>query len=121
MTAPPFSWVWGSVHVEVLVGVTLVGLAYATAWVRGAGPPDRGRVACFFAGLVALAIALNGPLHDLSDFYLFSAHMVQHLVLTLVVPPLLLLGIPGWMADALLAPLLRREPSRWVARTLTRA
>ena len=35
-------------------------------------------------------LSLNGPLHDLSDDYLFSAHMVQHLLLTLVVPPLLL-------------------------------
>src|SRR5438034_7018214 len=38
------------------------------------------------------SLALNGPLHNLSDSYLFSAHMVQHLVLTLVFPPLLLYG-----------------------------
>src|SRR5256885_10840471 len=36
--------------------------------------------------------SLNGPLHDLGDYYLFSAHMVQHLLLTLGVPPLLLTG-----------------------------
>jgi putative membrane protein len=48
-------------------------------------------------GLVVMFLALNGPLHDISDFYLFSGHMVQHLVLTIAVPPLLLLGTPGWM------------------------
>jgi putative membrane protein len=74
------------------------------------------RVACFFALLATLS--LNGPLHDLSDYYLFSAHMVQHLLLTLVVPPLLLLGMPGWMADGLLAPLVRlgRAPDATGAR-----
>ena len=48
-------------------------------------------------------VALNGPLHDLSDYYLISAHMVQHLVLSLVVAPLLIGGTPGWMLRPLLA------------------
>jgi putative membrane protein len=69
---------------------------------------------------VALLLALNGPLHDLSDWYLFSAHMVQHLVLTLVVPPLLLTGLPGWMVDALLAPLVARRAGAALVRLLTR-
>jgi putative membrane protein len=117
---PPFSWTSGSVHLEVLLGVVLLGLAYAWAWVAHDGRPEGPRFAGFFAGLVTLVLALNGPLHDLSDFYLFSAHMVQHLLLTLVVPPLLLLGTPAWMADRLLAPLLRRDATGWVVRTVTR-
>ena len=44
-----------------------------------------------------LLASLNGPMHDLSDYYLFSVHMVQHLLLTLLFPPLLLLGMPGWL------------------------
>jgi putative membrane protein len=51
---------------------------------------------------VVLLGSLNGPLHDLSDYYLFSMHMVQHLVLTLVFPPLLLAGIPEWLLRPLL-------------------
>jgi putative membrane protein len=108
------------VHLETLVAVALLGLTYAAAWARrGERPPGR-QVAAFYGGLVALAGALNGPLHDLSDFHLFSAHMVQHLVLTLVVPPLVLLGTPAFMADRLLAPLMRHAPTRWIASTLTR-
>src|SRR2546430_16912061 len=57
------------------------------------------RVASFAAALVVLFLALNGPLHNLSDSYLFSAHMVQHLVLTLVFPPLLLYGTPAWGSE----------------------
>ena len=39
----------------------------------------------------------------LSDEYLFSAHMFQHVLLTLIAPPLLIVGLPGW----LIRPLLR--------------
>jgi putative membrane protein len=46
--------------------------------------------------------------------------MVQHLALTLLFPPLLLLGTPAWMADALLAPVLRRPVTGSLVRMLTR-
>ena len=117
--APPFAWTSGEVHADVVLGVGLLALAYAVAWTRGprAGPRQP---ALFLASLLVLLVALNGPLHDLSDYYLFSAHMVQHLLLTLVVPPLLLTGTPAWMADGLIAPLLRRRPIGALARAATR-
>ena len=101
---PSLSWSGAGVHAEVLVGAGLLAGLYAGAWLvhrvaRPWGPP-----VLFGSGLLALVVALNGPLHDLSDHYLFSAHMVQHLVLTLAVPPLLLAGTPRWMADAALEP-----------------
>ncbi len=105
---PPFVWTAGEIHADVVLGVGLLALAYAIAWTRR---PRTGLrcPAVFMAALVVLLVALNGPLHDLSDYYLFSAHMVQHLLLTLVVPPLLLAGTPGWMADAIVERL-RRWP-----------
>jgi len=66
--------------------------------------------------LLVILGALNGPLHHLSDEYLFSAHMVQHLLLTLLVPPLFLSGVPGWMVERIVAP----APLGAVARALTR-
>ncbi len=119
MTPPPFAWTSGAIHADVLLGAGLLATAYAVAWTRG----PRGRATQplrFLAGLTALLAALNGPLHDLSDYYLFSAHMVQHLVLTLVVAPLLLAGTPGWMLDRLIEPLRRWRPGRTVVRALTR-
>ena len=104
MAAPaPFSWVRGEVHLDVLLGVVLLAGAYTWATVASRRPAPLGQPLAFFAGCAALLAALNGPLHDLSDYYLFSAHMVQHLVLTLLVPPLWLAGTPGWMLDALVA------------------
>jgi putative membrane protein len=59
-----------------------------------AAPPRRWRYAVpFFLGVAVLALSLISPLDPLGDQYLFSAHMVQHLLLILIVPPLLLLGI----------------------------
>ncbi len=77
--------------------------------------PTVAQRASFLLALAILFFTLNGPVHDLSDYYLFSAHMVQHLVLTLVVPPLMLFGIAGWM----LRPLLRRRGIGTLARGLT--
>jgi putative membrane protein len=54
-----------------------------------------GRAACFISGVLVMFLALVSPIDSLSDDYLFSAHMLQHLLLSQVVPPLLLLGIPA--------------------------
>jgi len=78
------------------------------------GPTPAQRLA-YFSSLALLFLTLNGPLHDLSDFYLFSGHMVQHLILTLVVPPLMIVGTPGWM----LRPMLRKPTLFATARKLT--
>ena len=101
---PPaaFSWLGGEIHVDVVVGVVLLAGAYTWATVASRRPAPLAPALAFFGGCAALLAALNGPLHDLSDYYLFSAHMVQHLVLTLVVAPLWLVGTPAWMLDVLL-------------------
>jgi cytochrome c oxidase assembly factor CtaG len=54
----------------------------------------RGRPAYLGAALVVFLFALISPLNALADGYLFSAHMVQHILLVLIVPALLLLSLP---------------------------
>ena len=81
----------------------------------GRATPSLGQRASFFGALTLLFLTLNGPLHDLSDTYLFSAHMVQHLIMTLVIPPLMIVGTPGWM----LRPALRHPVVGAMARRLT--
>jgi len=110
----------GTVHADVVVGVALAAGLYIAAW-RAVRERIRPARATAFAGaLAAVLVALNGPLHDLAEGALFSAHMLQHLLLTLVVPPLLLAGMPTFMIDALLAPPLARRAPRVVLRTVTR-
>jgi putative membrane protein len=75
-----------------------------------------GRIAAFCGALGTGVLAVTGPLHELADRSLVSAHMLQHLLLTLIVPPLLLAGTPRWV----LLPAVRLRPVRRIGRTLTR-
>ena len=116
----PFEPSW-AMHPSVLIGTGLLGALYV--WGIGplrrrkgwAPPVPAWRIACFMTGLLVLLLSLNGPIHDLSDYYLFSIHMLQHLLLTLVLPPLLLAGTPGW----LLRPLVQNPWVLRVARVVT--
>jgi putative membrane protein len=114
-------WTSFTVHWSTVIGLAALAALYEWAARRlghgGVSTRPRGsqRVA-FYAGLSVIFLSLNGWLHDLSDYYLFSAHMVQHLVLTMLAPPLLIAGTPGWM----LRPLIEHRIVGRVARALTR-
>ncbi len=75
---------------SIVVGCALLLVAHL-AVVRTSSPRHT---AWWTAGVVILLLDLCGPLDVLGDTYLFSAHMGEHLVLLLVVPLLLLLGVP---------------------------
>ena len=111
-------WTGWSIHWSTVIGIATLAALYLwrASHAPAAGSPTGMQKLSFFSGLFVMFVSLNGPLHDLSDFYLFSAHMVQHLLITLLLPPLLIAGTPGWM----LRPLIRRAPVRAVARFVTR-
>ncbi len=119
---PPFDPHAFGVHWSTVIGILLLAALYVygmRALRRRSGGAARvpaPRVWAFCAGLGVLFLSLNGPLHDLSDTYLFSAHMIQHLLLTQVVAPLLVYGI----CAGLVAPLLARRRLHAVAFRLTR-
>lgn len=89
---------------------------------RLAGPDDAGpsgwQVASFITAVVVMLFSLAGPIHELSDNYLFSAHMVQHSLITLVVPPLLLMGTPAWLLRPLVRNSLVLRAGRFVTKPL---
>jgi putative membrane protein len=115
LSLAPGMW---TIHPSTVIGLTALGWLYFwRARAReGTGPSTAQRVS-FVSGLLLLFAILNGPLHDLSDFYLFSGHMVQHLIMELIVPPLLIAGTPGWM----LRPALQWPVVRWLAPRITSA
>jgi putative membrane protein len=130
-TAARIEWTSFTVHWSTVAGLAVLAAIYE---LRAAGyglrvkplgpllfgspqPAVRsGQRATFYSGLAVIFLALNGWLHDLSDYYLFSAHMVQHLLLTLVAPPLLIAGTPGWMLRPALNRPLVRSVATWVTR-----
>jgi putative membrane protein len=99
-------------HPHPDVWLLVVGLAAGYAFlVRRVGPRlvhpieravTRRQVGFFAAGLAVIWVAADWPIHDVAEGYLYSAHMVQHLLLTLVAPPLLMVGMPAWMLRVIL-------------------
>ncbi|MGH9356031.1 MAG: cytochrome c oxidase assembly protein [Terriglobia bacterium] len=90
------AWDW---EPSIVMGCGALLLGYAVA-VRF----RFSRRAWFYAaGVAVLLLALVSPVDTLGDTYLFSAHMLQHMLLILAVPPLLLSGIPKDVAQRSLA------------------
>lgn len=63
---------------------------------------SRRQTALFGVAVALLWFSSDWPLHDIGERYLYSAHMVQHLLMSYVVPPLFLLATPTWFARVLL-------------------
>jgi cytochrome c oxidase assembly factor CtaG len=101
----PLTEVW-TLDPWIMAPLALAAGVYLRGWWRlHAQAPRRygaERLAAFLGGLTAIAVALGSPLHALGS-QLLQAHMVQHLLLMMVAPPLLWLGAP-------LLPLLQGLP-----------
>jgi putative membrane protein len=79
----------------------------------------RGRIALFLLGILTSYVALASPLDVGGDHYLFSLHMVQHILLMMVAPPLWLMGIAGMRAPSGLAWKVWQKITRpWLALTI---
>lgn len=111
-------WNW---EPSILIGTVLItGLyLYAIGPLRKSRYPNEqvktGQIISFLSGVLIMFLALVSPLDELGDTYLFSAHMVQHLCLTIIGPPLLLLGTPEWLVK----PVLKNEIVFNIAKVLT--
>jgi putative membrane protein len=116
-----FSWTEWRLYPDFMIGWLLMFGGYLLvigplrSRFRDSAPVAGWRVASFVFGMALMLVGLQGPLHELSDYFLFSAHMVQHLLIMVVMPPFLLAGTPAWM----LRPVFRIRPIMTVARWLT--
>jgi cytochrome c oxidase assembly factor CtaG len=103
------------VGIALIIGLYFYAVGPLRRKYRLAASVSRRQVVVFVSGMLLIFLALASPLDELGDEYLFSAHMVQHLVLTMIGPPMLLLGTPGWLID----PLLRRRAILRIGKVLT--
>jgi cytochrome c oxidase assembly factor CtaG len=116
------SWPWDP---WLLAGLAAAAVVYVRGWrALDRRDPERwsiGQLACFLGGLGSLFLALASPIEPFS-FFLLQVHMLQHLLLMMVAPPLLWLGAPmfpllrglprsirtTWIAPMLRSPMLRK-------------
>jgi putative membrane protein len=93
-------------HIEVWVLIIAVVASYTYA-IRKIGPRivttgevvTRKQLTAFIAGVLMLWVASDWPIHDISEEYLYSVHMFQHMMYSYFVPPLVLLATPYWLFD----------------------
>ena len=103
----PLAFQW---HPEVWLLVAFLTGAYIYM-VRVIGPKavpagqpviSRMNTVAFPLAMLTLWLASDWPLHDISEEYLYSAHMIQHMMLSYFLPPLALMATPAWLARTLL-------------------
>jgi cytochrome c oxidase assembly factor CtaG len=88
----------------VYLGLVLLYLGHA--WLARDVPDFERKHSLYFGlGLVTIWVALESPIDTIADHYLDSVHMLQHVLLGFVAPPLMLLGLsPGMVARAMRVP-----------------
>ena len=107
-------------HTEPLLLITLLGVGWLYALAIG---PLRKRIASqedfpflccilFYTGLVVTYLAVGSPLDQLGEQFLFSAHMLQHMLLIYASTTLFIYGTPTWLIDWLLQAVFLRNVMR---------
>lgn len=112
------------------VVLSLVAIVYVRGWLSlhrsSPGLLDGTRLAAFLIGMFSLWLAIGSPLSAFDDVSL-TAHMIQHILLMLVAPPLVLLGAPAlpllhgfpqWFVRSMLGPFLRFRPVQVAGKAL---
>jgi len=95
-------------QVWLLVAALIAAYVYAIKVIgpdavpRGAPVVTRRQIGCFVGAMALLWFASDWPMHDVSEEYLYSAHMLQHMILAYFVPPLALLATPEWLMRAII-------------------
>jgi putative membrane protein len=102
-------WAWHP-HPEVWMLVAFLIGAYIYA-VRVIGPTavapgqtvvTKAQIRWFIGAILMLWAASDWPIHDLGEKYLYSAHMLQHMMLSYFMPPMVLLATPEWLLRAII-------------------
>jgi putative membrane protein len=104
--ADPFRF---QAHPDVWLLVAFLSGAYVYM-VRVVGPHavpsgepavSRAQILAFVGAMALLWTASDWPIHDIGEGYLYSAHMLQHMMLSYFMPPLALIATPTWLLRTL--------------------
>lgn len=113
----PHPEVWLLVGFVVALGLYVARVIGPKVVAAGEAPVTRRQKLFFVAGVLVLWLASDWPMHDVGEEYLYAVHMVQHALLTMALPPLILFAIPEWLGRLVIGD--GAGVRRW-ARILTR-
>ena len=102
ITADPWKFhphyeVWGLVVGLVLAWVYAVRVIGPRVVPSGQRVVSNKQIVFFVLTIVLLWGASDWPMHDIGENYLYSVHMMQHMMLSYFLPPLALLATPEWL------------------------
>jgi putative membrane protein len=103
---------------EVVLSIALVALTYVGASLVLKRRPNSRQQIAFWSSVVALVLALTGPLAAYARGFSFSAYIFQQMLLVFVVPPLMLLGLPDWMVRPVMTNRFVEPIARFITRPL---
>ena len=110
LAAVPYADPWRfqpNIEVYVLVAFLVGAYVYMIRVIgphtvaRGSSVVTRRNVVCFCGAMMLLFAASTWPIHQIGEEYLYSVHMLQHMMLGYLMPPLVLLATPEWLLRVL--------------------
>jgi putative membrane protein len=121
---PPFQAhpeVWLLVVGLIALGLYVDRVIQPRAVAAGNAPISSHQKAWFWFGVVLLWVASDWPIHDIAELRLYSVHMFQHMIFTVVLPPVFLLSVPEWLARLVLGHGRFKTCVYWLARPVPAA
>jgi putative membrane protein len=123
------SFVEYTFHLEVWLLIVFLVAAYLymvkvigpKAVAEGQPVVTRRHWVSFGGAMFLLWLASDWPMHDVAESYLYSVHMLQHMILSYFVPPLALLATPTWLMRVLIGKGRLYATVKWFARPVTAA
>ena len=122
-----YAWNWNPLPTLLLLLAAYVYLNGLSNWTRPSHPINKWQRASFFAGLFMIFIALQSPVANLAE-HMLSFHQLQHFLLRMAAPLLVLLGapltpmlrgLPPWILQGVVRPTVRHPLARAIYEKLT--
>lgn len=98
----PHPEVWLLIAGLIGLGLYAARVIQPTVVAKGGAPITAAQKRWFVGGVALLWIASDWPMHNIGEERLYSVHMIQHLLFTVVIAPMLLLATPEWLGRLIL-------------------
>lgn len=100
----PHPEVWFLVLASLTIAWYAKHVIEPKAVASGYDPITRAQKRWYFIALGSMWLASDWPVHDIAEAYLYSVHMLQHMLISMIVPAMFLLSVPRFMFELVIPP-----------------